>query len=385
MPLMDCDPPLAAPGQTATDLIDRLNMMPLNLIRFSRFTFDGDAEAVIPFDDYGAQHKAICLTSTSGIASLLDRDWGAATVGKNGGAYNISFDAYVEGAGTAATLTARWRGQPGGGPLASSSFTDPQINDAADDTDYALTTTPQTFTWQHVASDDPDFFDPVPDNARFDFLSDDLPADTVVWITNIQFQLDDFYAPHPIEFPWRPARGEENLSFYGDYIVSIGRTDMAAKSGERLGIDPVGGNLQPVPNGDRTLPLTAETYTLQRTSDGVKMRTSGAVEIEVPAYADAAIRVHARTGGLILDGSVTLTPGVGVTINDPAGGGLVISGDGVGWSLHKVGEDEWDLAIQGAGGSSSPSPIYMPLAIGTEPPTLVGLGDGRLIPIIWSS
>jgi hypothetical protein len=25
----------------------------------------------------------------------------------------------------------------------------------------------------------------------------------------------------------------------------------------------------------------------------------------------------------------------------------------------------------------------MPLALGTEPPTLVAAGDGRLIPIVW--
>jgi hypothetical protein len=273
-----------------------------------------------------------------------------------------------------------------GGALSSSGFTNPAVNDAADDVTFNITDTPTLFSWEHIASDDPDFYAASPNNAQFGFIDvSGLSAESEIVITEYHLQLDDFYALRPLEQPWRPARGEENLAMYGDYIVDIGTDDLAAKSGERIGIDPVLGNLQPVPNGDRTLPLDAETYTLQRIDDGRKLRSTGAVTVEVPTYDTTPIRVHARVGGRILDGgSVTLDPAVGVTINLPAGQTLVIEGEGRDWFLHKIAEDEWDLELPATDGTAvAANPIYMPLALGTEPPTLVAAGDGRLIPIVW--
>jgi hypothetical protein len=350
---MDCDAPLALPGGTATDLIDRLNMMPLNLIRFSRWTFSDGAYAEDPFSGYGAQKKAIILPP-GGEAHLTDRTFGAATVGHNGGAYNKGFVAYIRGGDTAATVTGGFR-DSGGGALSSSGFADPAVNDAADDVTFNITDTPTLFTWEHIASDDPDWYAAVPANARFKFFDvTGLSAGSEIVITEYQLQLDDFYQLRPLELPWRPARGEENLSFYGDYIVSIGKSDLAAKSGERIVIDPVSGTLVPAPSGDRAMSLDAETYALVRTDDGRLLRSVGDVTVEVQAYADSAMRVRARVDGLITDGgSVTIDPAPGVTVNLYGGQGLVVEGEGVQWTLYQVAQDVWDLKISGPAAAST--------------------------------
>src|SRR5690606_36958186 len=133
---MDCDAPAdPSPILSGTDLIDRLSLLRPNLIRFSRFTFSGSAYAENPFTAYGNQKKALILPGGDATvkASLLDRVYGAATVGYNGGAYNISFYAYLRGGGTSGAFKAGFRDKDGGAIT------------GIDDESFSVTDTPTLF------------------------------------------------------------------------------------------------------------------------------------------------------------------------------------------------------------------------------------------------
>lgn len=375
MALSDCDAPSTTGLTEGTDYINRLSFLRPNLIRFSRFTYSGGGYAEDPFDDYGDQDKAIVLPP-GGEAHLTDRTFGAATVGHNGGAYSISFYAYIRGGDTAATVDAVFEDSGGGAITGISTQT------------LSITNAPTLFTWEHISSDDPDFYAAVPNNARFKFKNvAGLAVGSEIVIYDYQLQLDDYYQPRPIDLPWRPAPGEENLAYYAEYIIETNFTELAAKAGQMVVADPQSAGLVLQPHGGRQMALAAESYTLALADDGRTLRSTGATTVTVPPYASVAIPNGSEVRGRIVSGTLALVAGSGVTINVPDGMSLSLSGAGTEWRLRKVATNEWDLSLPATDGSAvAATPTMMPLAISTSPPTLVGHADGRrLIPVVWSA
>lgn len=367
MPLMDCEP--ASPVKSNTDLIDRLSLLRPNLIRFSRFTFTGGAYAANPFTvppetaAYGNQRKAIILPGNDADvkASLLDRDYGAATIGHNGGAYSISFYAYLRGGGTAGTFYAGFR-DVSGNPLTPTSWPadkDAVILDAADDVTFTVTATPTLYTWENVASDDPAFWDDLPGTGQFHFFvsgASDLPAGSELVITEFQMQNADYYAPFDIDLPWRPARGEEDLAQYTDYVIQTNFTELANKTRQRVTSNLEGVGLLLETNGPvRVVRVPEPAFTLDQASDGTLLVTTGTDPattqvITVPAGSAVPIRtrsrVQIRQEG---DSPFTLAPGPGVFINPPIGGGVTSVGKGSVMDLVKrSSSDIWDVTYSSA-------------------------------------
>lgn len=366
----DCDAPTTpAPVLSNTDLIDRLSLLRPNLIRFSRFSYSGGAYAVNPFTAppepaaYGDQRKAIILPGNDADveASLLDRDFGAATAGHNGATYSISFYAYLRGGGTSGTFYAGFRDE-NGDPLTPTTWpadVDPNILDAADDVSFSVTATPTLFTWENVASDDPAFYADLPNNAQFKFFvsgTSDLPSGSELVITLFQMQNGDYYAPFDIDLPWRPARGEEDLAQYTEYVLTTNFLELAAKRRQRVTSNLEGVGLLLETNGPvRVVRVPEDAYTLDEASDGTLIVTTGTdpavtQEITVPASADVAIRtrskVQIRQEG---DSPFQLIPGLGVTINPPIGGSLRSIGKGSVMELIKrSSSDIWDVTYSSA-------------------------------------
>lgn len=88
-------------------------------------------------------------------------------------------------------------------------------------------------------------------------------------------------------------------------------------------------------NADRTLVLgDASAY--------VRMTRATANTVTVPPNASVAFPLLTRIDGIQAGaGQTTITPGSGVTINGTPG--LKTRAQFSGWSLIKVGTDEWDL------------------------------------------
>ena len=362
MTLNYCRAPAApAPLLSNTDLIDRLSLLRPNLIRFSRFTYAGGAYAENPHTDppvaeaYGAQKKALILPGGDADveALLVDRDYGAATLGHNGGAYSISFYAWLRGGGTAGSFQAGFRDSLGGA-IGPSSFSDPAILDAADDVTFNVTDVPTLFTVEHLASDDEGFWGDAPNNAVFKLFvtgASDIPAGSELVISEFQMQNDDFYAPWAIDLPWRPARGEEDLAQYTEYVLSTNFLELANRRRQRVTSNLEGVGLVLETNGPvRVVDVPEDSFVIDASSDGTLYTTTGTdpdvvQQIVIPPNDAAAIRtksrVEVRQGG---DSPFEIVPGAGVTINPPVGGSLRSVGLGSVMVLTKrSSSDIWDV------------------------------------------
>lgn len=89
----------------------------------------------------------------------------------------------------------------------------------------------------------------------------------------------------------------------------------------------------------------------------------------------------------VKDGDTVLTPASGASgagLRLPHGAAPAAPADGDVWTTSAGIFVQVDGVTLGPLGTGSVSDIYMPLAIGSDPPSLVALGDGRLIPVIWS-
>lgn len=345
MALSDCDSPTTV--RSGTDYIDRLSLLRPNLWRFYRFTYSGGAYAVDPFTDppvtdaSSDQLRAIAMPGGDAdiIAEVTDRTFGAATVGYNGGAYNLSFDAYLIGGATSATLRARFLSSAGAA-----------ISGISDES-FAVTDVRTTFTWEHISSDDANWYAAVPNNAKFQFFvssSSEIPAGSILYITNFQIQNDDYYAPRDIDLPWRPAPGEDNLAAYEEYILNTNYTELAAKPRKKVMSNQEGSGLILAPNGPtRVIEITGSSYTVQASDDGALLVTTGssATSIFVQPASIVAFetlgKVQVRQGGT---GLVTIVPGSGVVMNPPLGGSMVLPGKGSVLELTKRStSDIWDV------------------------------------------
>ena len=97
--------------------------------------------------------------------------------------------------------------------------------------------------------------------------------------------------------------------------------------------------------------LTVNTQTASYTlvlADGkntyVRMNVASANDLTVPPNASVAFPVGTVvTGRSVGAGQTTIVAGVGVTINAPNGGTLVLTGQHSAFTLVKVAADEWDL------------------------------------------
>lgn len=370
MPLIDCDPPATpTPVLANTDLIDRLSLLRHNLIRFSRFTYAGSAYGENPHTDppvddaYGNQKKAIILPGGDADveAQLLDRDYGAATIGHNGGAYSISFYAYLRGGGTSGTVYAGFR-DVNGDPIDPTSFpadVDPDIVDAADDVSFAVTDTPTLFTWEHIASDEEGFWDDLPGTAQFKFFvsgSSDLPAGSELVITEFQMQNDNYYAPWDIDLPWRPARGEEDLAQYTEYILNTNFTELANRRHQRVTSNLEGQGLLLETNGPvRIIRVPEDVYYLDDAADGTLVITTGTdpdvvQQIIIPNRDQATIRTRSKLQVLQEGASLyEIVPGPDVTAIPPIGGSLRSVGRGTVMDLTKrSSSDIWSVTASTA-------------------------------------
>lgn len=89
---------------------------------------------------------------------------------------------------------------------------------------------------------------------------------------------------------------------------------------------------------------TARTLIKDDAGTYIRFTNAGAVTVTVPddlteAWSDGdEIHFHPTTAG-----TVTLSPGAGVTINAPSSGGLVLAEAHATATLKKVGPNEWDL------------------------------------------
>jgi len=364
VPLLDCDAPIVpTPTLSNTDYIDRLNLLRPNLWRFSRFTYSGGASAVNPFTDppvTGAlsdQRKAIAMPGGSATvkAMVTDRTQGAAKTGLNGAAYNLSFDAYLIGGATSATLRAGWRDYSGAA-LSTSGFTHPYINDAAIDVSWTVTNVRQTFVWEGIASDDPDWFAAVPNNSQFWFFvnsSSEIPAGSILYITNIQIQLNNFFTPFPTNLPWRPARGEEDLIQYAEYILATNYAELSNKRNYKAMSGPEGLNLLLNPSGPSAfIPIEGTSFALGDAyiPPGAYLRAENAALTDflfttqathgLPPLSYFEIRAHGA-------GGFTATEDTGVKINPNLQGvtGSQGQGDVVDYifvGMREDGLEHWD-------------------------------------------
>lgn len=359
MALEDCDPPvIPTPSLSNTDYIDRLSLLWGNLVRFNRFTVAGGASLVEPFTDppvtgaEGAQKKAIAMPGGSATvqAIIADLAYGAALTGMNGGAYNMSFDAWLEGGGTSADLSARFLDSTGN-PLSNSSFANPIFNDAADGFAWVVTNVPTTYKWEYIASDDPDWFAVQPNNAVFDFFvtgASDIPAGSTLYITNFQLQLNDFFAPFPIHLPWRPARGEPDLIQYAEYILQTNFDEIIAKPNYKVMSSPNTQNLYLAPSGvARYIPISATSYALGDTiiPPGVYLRCENA-GLTTITFTDEATHgfpplsvISIRAQGA---GGFVVSEDPGVTVNPNLSGVTGSSGQGDLVQYLYLGGEQWD-------------------------------------------
>jgi hypothetical protein len=350
MALSDCDAPATpTPTRAGTDLIDRLSLLRPNLVRFNRFTFTGGASAVDPFTDppvTGAssdQLRAVAMPGGSAtvVAQILDLVYGAATVGMNGGAYNMSFDAYLIGGATSATLRSGFRSSVGGAITGIS------------DESYAVTDVRQTFAVEHISSDDPNWFAAAPNNAAFKFFVNsalEIPAGSILYITNFQLQNDDFYAPYPIDLPWRPARGEDNLAVYSEYVLNTSFAELAAKPNQKVMSNHEGVGLILSPVGPVSFPVvTATTYLIGGSEGGKALICENAAGCVVTFTPESVHQMRAGTCVTVRvapgAGAVSIAEGVGVNINPRFAGTFDLDGEGDYCQVvyRGAGTDTWDM------------------------------------------
>lgn len=274
MPLMDCDAPVTPePIVSDVDIAKRLSLLWPNLFPFRYFTFAGSlvggAYTEDPFSEYGNQKRALILPggSATPVAQVLNAVYGAATVGHNGGAYNMSFYAYLRGGGTSGTFKGGFRDYLDG-TLSASDFSDypATYSDASVDKVFNVTDTPTLFTWELIASDDTDFFAASPNNAILKFFVDtssDIPAGSELVITEFQLQTTNFFAPWTTHLPWRPNPNEKPLSMYVEYILNTNYAELLLKPNFMAMADPSGSNLVLVPSGvRRVIRILGTSYAL---------------------------------------------------------------------------------------------------------------------------
>lgn len=363
MPLMDCDAPATpTPTLSNTDLIDRLSLLRPNIIRYSRFTYSGGAYGENPHTDppvtgaYGNQKKALVLPGGDADvrATIPDQFYGAAEIGHNGGAYSISFYAYLRGGGTSGTFYAGYRDE-NDDPIAASTFADADadIVDMADDVSFSVTATPTLFVWEHAATNELDQSLPQTNGFFHFFVSgaSDIPAGSELVITEFQMQNDDYYAPWTIDLPWRPARGEEDLAQYTEYVLNTNFTELAGRRRQRVTSNLEGVGLLLETNGPvRVIRVPEDTYYVDENADGTLIVTTGTdagvtQAVVIPNRDQATIRTRSkvivRQEG---DSPFQIIPAANVTINPPIGGSLASVGKGSVMELVKrSSSDVWDV------------------------------------------
>lgn len=305
---------------SVADIIAFLNNIKPNLWRFAVFSVAGGAALIDPFTDppvTGAlsdQLRAIRFPGNSATpkAEVLGRQAGAAT--RDGAAYNLSFDAYLVG-GSSGTLRAGWR-----------SSTNTAISGITDQA-YAVTGTRQTFTWNGISSDDPNFYAPTPNTSLFRLFVNsaaDLPAGSTLYISNIQIQGDNYFDQQGVVLPWRPAIDEDNLLAYNAYLTALQAAEFAAKPNQNVVTNDEGNGLKFVPNGPiKLLTEASTTRTLKASDDGAEITFTNAAgcTVTLPSNATAAIKTKSQvllrraTGA----GPITIVAGSGATLVGPPG------------------------------------------------------------------
>lgn len=88
---------------------------------------------------------------------------------------------------------------------------------------------------------------------------------------------------------------------------------------------------------------TSHTFASSEVGDYFRFTSSSAISATVPSNTSDPIPVGAQFDGVRAGtGKLTFVEGSGVTINSPSGN-LSVGDQWVGWTLIKVGTDEWDL------------------------------------------
>jgi len=337
MALQDCDAPATpTPTYTATDLFDRLSFLRLNLWRYNIVTVAGGAVAVDPLTSFGEQKRGWTMPGGSATprVQVLGKVQGLAT--RDGAAYALSFEAAVD-AGTA-TIRARFLDASDGAITGIS------------DQSWSITTTPTTFTWEGIASDDPDFAAAIPNNSYFEFFvsdTSDIPSGKTVTITNLQIQTDNYWDQQGISLPWRPAKGEPDLIIYGDYILGLNTDEMAVKPGAQVIVGPEGGGLVLVPSGPVKLQTEGgTTRTLNAGDDGSEITFTHAdgCTVTLPQNADATITTKSQTVLRRATGAgpVVVVAGTGATLVGPPGCTFTITSEEGQATVEKKTTDGWE-------------------------------------------
>lgn len=88
---------------------------------------------------------------------------------------------------------------------------------------------------------------------------------------------------------------------------------------------------------------SSHTFASSESGNYFRFTSSVAVSATVPSNTTDPIPVGAQFDGVQAgNGKLSFVAGSGVTINSPAGN-LSVAGKGFGWTLVKVGTNEWDL------------------------------------------
>lgn len=314
----------------AADLYKFLYKLKLNLWRFDAFSAVNGAAVVDPFATFGEQKIAVTIPGGS-AAVFFERTaggFGLATL--DGAAYNISFKASVD-SGTA-TLRLRLR------DASNAAIT------GVSDQSYSLTTTPTTFTWSGISSDDTDMA-----TAKVQFYTantTDIPSGRVATVTEVMGQTDDYGALHGMVTPWRPNPDEDDLLRYAALLSTLYTAWTAANAGKRVQVNADGSAEEYHDLGPRVVRTIAANYAIVADDRGGYIRSTAGSPIDVTVTADATTGFDGRVCIAVSQrgaGAVTIVPDVGVTVNAKIGGTLVTGGAGDVVQLLRVGADTWDM------------------------------------------
>lgn len=124
----------------------------------------------------------------------------------------------------------------------------------------------------------------------------------------------------------------------GDLLYCLrGNVDLAVSLGALM--NRLAGHAMPIQN----LPDSSVDLTPDHVNKYNRLTYTGAKTITIKADADELIATKSQINiRAIGTGDLTLSPAVGVTVNLPADGTLVLA-QGMYVTLVKVGADEWDL------------------------------------------
>ncbi|MCK9468473.1 MAG: hypothetical protein M0Q49_03555 [Porticoccaceae bacterium] len=142
-------------------------------------------------------------------------------------------------------------------------------------------------------------------------------------------------------WPLTVARGSTSIS------VPAGEARLLYADGTASGLMSVAGGGGGDALGIVTESTTSRTLSLNDAGKYLRCTSSSATTVEVPPNSAVAFaigtQIHIRDAGL---GGVTIAQGSGVTVNPPAGGTLVLAGEGATATLVKIATNSWDLMGQ---------------------------------------